>query len=52
MAQMFLKSNRIQTLKINIIRYEHDNIDKNDNDISDNNMKQIMRDINISRTLA
>ena len=38
MTQMLLKSDRIQTLKINIIRYEHGNIDKNDN-INNDNMK-------------
>ena len=39
MAQMLLKSNRMQTQKIHIIRYEHDNIDDNDddNDIDDEN---------------
>ena len=51
MTQMFLKSNHMQTLKINIIRYGHDNIDKNDDDINGNNIKQVMRDTNISRTL-
>ena len=51
MIQMLFKNNRIKTLKINIIRYEHDNIDKND-DINDNDMKQVMRDINISRILT
>ena len=52
MTQMFLKSNHMQTLKINIIRYGHDNIDKNDDDINGNNIKQVMRDTNISRTLT
>ena len=48
---MFFKSNRIQTQKIHIIRYEHDNIGGDDDDIDDDDMKQIMRDIDISRTL-
>ena len=49
---MLLRNNRMRTYKIHIIRYEHDNIDEDDNDIDDDDMKQVMKDINISRTLV
>ena len=53
MIQMLLKSNRIQMQKIHIIRYEHDNIDdnNNDNDINDEN-ERVIKNTNIARTLT
>ena len=51
MTQMLFKNNRIQTQKIHIIRYEHDNIDENKDDIGDEN-EQIMKDTNIARALT
>ena len=37
-------------IRVYIIRYEHDNIDENNNDINDEN-KQLIRDTSIARTL-